>query len=67
MDGGSSDTDGVSEDSVEGEEVSTADKANENSVGGEDMGGGELPWARCWEKKLSSTAVSSAANAVLIE
>ena len=48
----------VKEDSVEGEEEGMTDGVIENSVGGEDGGGGGKSRIRegFWEKYLSSTA-----------
>lgn len=45
-DGGSSNADRVNEDSVEGEEVGIADRVSEDSVEGEDVGGGSGELAR---------------------
>ena len=64
-----SNVDRVNKDSMEGKEVGMVDKVTEDSVEGEDARGGdeEGGWKGFWEKCIASTAVSSAANILLIE
>ena len=54
---------------MEGKEVGMVERVTEDSVEGEDARGGseEGSWKGFWEKCIASTAVSSAANALLIE
>ena len=64
-----SDANRVNEDSVVGEEVGMVERVTEDSMEGEDARGGgeEGGWKGFWEKCIASTAVSLAANALLIE
>jgi hypothetical protein len=54
---------------VESGEVGKVGRVSGDSVEGEDVGGGsgELAWKGCWEKCISSTALSSATNSEFME
>ena len=56
IDGSSSDDNEVT-DCVEGEDASVADRVSEDSVEGEDVGGG-VPWGGDWAKYAASVAAS---------
>ena len=54
---------------MEGEDIRVVDRVSEDSVEGEDVAGGcgQPSWEGRWGRYVASTAVSSAANSVLIE